>query len=146
VEVVRVMRAMEILAATENTTTDKLMLDPERVAEAFVTHASEHNLDPLLLVAIAWSESRFRADAKGDHLGGAPRSCGMTQVRTDFKGRPTCEALLDPDFAISWTAQYLVDTSQKGKLQLNRYNGGDYEVRIWRKVDWLKRELTALPS
>lgn len=143
-----VRRAMEALALTEHTTVERLTKDPDAIARSIVEHADAYKIDPFVLVAIAWSESRFRTDAKGDMLGGEYRSCGITQIRTDFKGRPTCEQLMDPHFALGWTASHLSATaSTNGYLRLNRYNGGDYEVRIWRKVDWLRREVQgSLPA
>lgn len=140
-----VLTAMEVFAKTEHTTPSKLMVNPHDVATALVDSARAQQIDPLLLVTIAWTESRFRPAAKGDMKNGVPRSCGITQIRTDFKGRPTCEALLDPRVALDWTAKHLASTAKDGRIRLNLYNGGDYEVQIWRKVDWLRRELQVLP-
>jgi hypothetical protein len=132
---------MTLLAHMEKTTPEKLMSSPEAVARVIQEQAEMNGQDPLLLVAIAWDESRFKADQKGDYLNGHPRSCGMTQVRTDFKGRPTCAQLLKPEFAIGWTAQHLNEIMDPvGRVRLNLYNGGGYEVKIWRLVDWLHRQ------
>jgi len=142
-EPAQVLRAMSLLAESENTTPEKLMPDPAAVARAVQDQAEEKQLDPLLLLAIAWTETRFKVNMKGDYLNGKPRSCGITQVRTDFHGRPTCNQLLDPAFALGWTANQLnLIADDAGRVRLNRYNGGDYEVRVWRLVDWLRRQTT----
>lgn len=133
-----VLQAMKVLAKTDKTTPEKLMADPRKVAQIIVDQATAARVDPLLLTTIAWTETRFRTNLKGDH----GRSCGITQVRTDFKGRPTCEQLLDPAVAFAWTATHLNEISDTGgKIQLDHYNAGKYEVRIWRTVDWLRRQL-----
>ena len=112
-------------------------------AEMFLKHADANGIDPLVLVAITWQESKFKAVVKGDHLRGKARSCGCTQVRTDIRGRPKCTQLLDPDFAIGWTAKHLAGFVRrcKGKLCLNKYNRGEYEVKVWRTVDLMRRAL-----
>lgn len=64
------------------------------------------NLVPLV---IALHETGFR-NLRGDHhLGnGIGVSCGLTQIRTDFPGRPSCRTLLgEPMKALEWTANHL---------------------------------------
>lgn len=64
---------------------------------------ARHDIDPRLLLAIAWRESRFRAHAIGDH----GRSCGAFQIRTDLPGRPTCRRMMDLHHGADFAASYL---------------------------------------
>ena len=146
----QVHKAMQAIATTKwPHDLDKLMRRWKQpytswdFARFFLKHADANGLDPLVLVAITWKESKFKAIVKGDHLRGKARSCGCTQVRTDIKGRPKCAQLLDPDFAIGWTAKHLARFPGlcKGVLCLNKYNRGEYEVKIWRTVDFMRRAL-----
>ena len=145
----QVGQAMEVLAATENTTLTRLLArwgqgDPEVLAGLFWDIARQHKIDPLLLVSIAWKESRFKAASEGDFKRKRPRSCGMTGIRTDFKGRPTCEQVKDPAFALNWTAAHLASFPARceGAMCLSRYNGGKkYEIEVWRLVDQMRRGL-----
>jgi hypothetical protein len=117
--------------------------NPHSLSAIITKWSHVYAVDPLLLVAIAWRESRFDPNQKGDKLGDRFRSCGWTQVRTDFRGRPTCSQLMDPDFAMGWTANFLTEITRAcgGRVCLTRYNAGDYERLVWRDVDWLRRNL-----
>lgn len=141
----RVISAMAVLAQREAPYDLPRLLrrwgtDPVRLASAILAASDRHDLDPLLLVAIAWRESRFQASAKGDYRDGTVRSCGMTQVRVDFPARPTCEELLTAEYAVRWSAKHLaamrdLDT---GVLALAGWNGQRYENDVWRDVDAMR--------
>ena len=148
--IVKVVQAMEAIAQTESPQGLRKLLEvhgepytAEDWAGFIVDRAEENGLDPLVLVSIVWKESRFSAWVEGDRKKGRARSCGATGVRTDYKGRPTCKQLMDPNFAIGWTAQHLAKFpgACDGDLCLSRYNGGKYEVRVWRTTDWMRRQL-----
>lgn len=73
------------------------------LAKCAVQAGVAHNVEPGVLLGIAWHESRFQFRAVGDH----GVSHGLTQVRTDFPGRPTPEELYNPCFALNYTAKKL---------------------------------------
>lgn len=143
----RTLSAMSLLASEEwPGDLDALMrrwgTRPVPLAETIVLAADRWDLDPLIVTAMAWRESRFRPAATGDHMDGVPRSCGITQVRTDFPGRPTCERLMDARFALLWTVERLAAIrNDAGRLNLSRWNGGGYERDVWRDVDWIRTTL-----
>ena len=112
---------------------------PVALAEAVLLAADAHGIDPLVLLAIAWRESRFDPAARGDaHLGGRTLSCGITQVRIDIRGRPTCEELADVAFALDWTADHLM---RGDRMRLERWNGDAYALRVFGDVDRIRREV-----
>jgi len=115
--------------------------DADTLAGLILNNATRHGIDPFLLTAIAWQESKFNWRSEGDFKHGKPRSCGMTAVMTTFRGRPNCKQLKDANYALGWTAQHLSTFPRycKGLTCLSRYNGGDYEVRVWRLVDLMHR-------
>ena len=146
----RVILAMEAVAATEQPYDLYVLLDyldqdytAYDLARIIQYHADENDVDPLVLTAIAWKESRFRIKNFGDYRRGKPISCGWTQIRTDYKGRPTCKSLMDPFVAMGWTAKHIAKFPKwcKGKMCLRKYNGGDYEVKIWRTADQMRRAI-----
>lgn len=80
------------------------------------------------LTAIAWHESRFDPNAKGDYIEGVPVSRGAFQIRTDFPRRPTVEEANDPLFAARWTLDRLErggwDSEKRPTvLQIQAHNG-----------------------
>ena len=144
VRIRRVVAAMAVLARREVPSNLRTLLrrwgtEPVELASVILMAADRHDVDPLLLVAIAWRESRFRANAKGDHRDGRIRSCGMTQIRVDFPGRPSCDELMDVEAAVLWSAEHLAGARREdGTLVLARWNGRDYENRVWRDVDAMR--------
>lgn len=88
-------------------------------------------------LVIAMHETGFR-NLRGDHHlseDGTPVSCGLTQIRTDFEGRPRCQDLLDnPRKALEWTANHLnrlyvsKPCIERG-LCLSRYAGAGPKAR-----------------
>lgn len=147
----RVVRAMDVLARTEGCRactawglTGRWGASPTVMAEAILLAADAHGVDPLDLVAISWRESRFDPRARGDtHLGDLVLSCGPTQVRVDFPGRPGCDSLADPEFAFDWTARRLASLrGRDGRLRLYRWNGSErYEVEVRRDVELMRSAL-----
>jgi len=144
----QIVKAMEAIASTAYPhDLDKLIEGWEQsytardIARIILDHAESNDIDPLVLTAIVWKESKFRVRTFGDYKNGKPRSCGMTQVMTTFRGRPECKELLDPYFAIGWTAEHLAKFPGwcKGWMCLRKYNGGDYEVKVWRIADRMRR-------
>jgi hypothetical protein len=109
------------------------------LAEIIRDTASRHKLDPFLLVAMAGRESVFDSTASHD----TGRGCGMMGIRTDYEGRPSCEWLLVPANSLEWAAKRLREsaTQHGGVIHLRDWNGGQYEVRIWRDVDRLHRSV-----
>jgi len=143
-----VRQMMQILARGEHYSLDTLVrkhwkTDPDLLVRIILEEADRHDLDPLLLVALAWKESRFNPKARGDKKGEVRVSCGWTQVRTDFKDRPTCEKLMNPRVAMAWTAKRLARTKKLcgGEVCLAYYNGGRYESKVWRLADRVRRAL-----
>jgi hypothetical protein len=86
-----------------------------------VYHETGVWVDPVDIAIIWRFESGFRWAAQGD--GGV--SCGPTQIRTDYEGRPSCEELMtDPSVGLEWTAHKLVDLRlEYGVVRIDRYNG-----------------------
>lgn len=73
------------------------------ITEAVREAGEAYNVDPKILLAIAWRESRFRPDAIGDN----GRSCGAFQIRTDIAGRPSCRRMQDLRASARYAAFYL---------------------------------------
>ena len=148
-EVARVYRAMELVAQTTwPRDLNKMMSkwadgsDPTQMADAIVLAAHRNDVDPLLLVSIAWKESHFQRSAKGDKRAGMPRSCGPTQIRVDIRGRPSCDAFMDPYFAFDWTSQFLLTFPRSGgKINMTPYNGAKAGQAFWDLVSWMDKRL-----
>lgn len=81
-----------------------------------------HDVDPRILVGVAWRESRFRARAIGDQ----GRSCGAFQIRTDIPGRPSCRQAMDVPRAAEWAARYLAHLRETCDAEnwIAAYNAG----------------------
>lgn len=113
-------------------------------AAYFVRAADAHGVDPILLVAITWQEGKFKVRIRGDKKKGKYRSCGPTQVRVDYPGRPSCQQLMDPDAALGWTASFLAARckGQNDATCLRKYNPGRKYVRVVsRHLDLMRRSL-----
>jgi len=146
----RVLEAMRIMAAHGKVKNlDALMqsyqADPQKIAVQILQGAKQHQLDPLLLVVIAWNESRFNPKAMSDFVKrpAEGQNCGLLQVRTDLPGRPSCDQMKSSEKNIGWVADHLQGIASlcRGELCLVKYNAGNYETRVWRKLDWLRRQL-----
>lgn len=148
-EVTRVHRAMEMVAeSTWPRDLDQLMakwgdgIDSRTVADAIVRASHQTGVDPLLLVSVAWKESHFKVRAKGDLRAGKPRSCGITQIRVDIRNRPTCDQMMDPYFALSWTAFFLKTFPRSdGRIDMTPYNGPKAARAFWALADTLAARL-----
>ena len=132
-ETARIEIAMAILASTEKTTLKALTPEPRKVAQAISESARLMQMDPLLLVTIAWTESRYRPGMLGDH----GKSCGLFQIQNSkaYKSRPSCKQLMDPVFAAAWAADFLT------QHPLESWNGHKYAEGIRRRLTWLQKQL-----
>lgn len=91
-----------------NTTADLDVLS-DKIYELQQTNSRKYESIFFPLV-IARHESGFR-NLRGDHhlsTDGSGVSCGITQIRTDFEGRPSCQSLLrSPAKALQWTHDHI---------------------------------------
>jgi len=140
------IETMTALAATENISLERLseryQWDVRQLPEIARRIEVSHGIPAEVLVAMAWQESRWNPQAEHDK----GRGCGLTGVRTDFAGRPSCEWLMVPENALAWTASHLNSLrDENGCLVLSRWNGSGkgarrYELRIWRLAEMLGRK------
>lgn len=164
--VAMVITGMERLASTEHPWSLDVLLTRYGVkavdlATLVVKYADMYNLDPFVLVAIAWEESRFNSHAHGDKRTNKEtgkkryRSFGLMQINLGsdgyVRGRPTMDECFIPGLALKWAARELARQRNysakvgkfdgKGRLFLHRYNSKnlknswDYELKIWRTAD-----------
>lgn len=103
-------------------------------------HARNYRLDPALLAAVIYQESKFRPDVKsgsgaiglmqllpGTAKGIAVRTGGAKFVVAD---------LYDPELNIrygSWYLRHLLDKYHDERTALAAYNAGQQNVDTWRK-------------
>jgi len=111
-------------------------VDRARVAGAIETAQRNHNVDPVLVLAVIHQESRFRADARGPG-----NSIGLMQVRpfvaADVARRHNipwagAKTLLDPAANVQIGACYLGEMLQMfhdPALAITAYNMGPTRVR-----------------
>jgi soluble lytic murein transglycosylase len=111
---------------------------PLHYQQIVLGHASHYDLDPALLAAVIYQESRFRADARS-----ASGAIGLMQLMpktaqgiADHTGgsryRPS--DLYDPEINVRYGAWYLHHLMQKyrsEKLALAAYNAGQQNVDNW---------------
>jgi soluble lytic murein transglycosylase len=103
-------------------------------------HAQEHGLDPALLAAVVYVESRFNPDARSD--AGAiglmqllPETAHGIAVRTGGS-RFVVADLRDPDVNVrygSWYLGHLVARYRSVELALAAYHAGEGNVDRWRR-------------
>jgi len=102
-------------------------------------HAKNYNLDPALLAAVIYQESKFRADAKS-----SSGAIGLMQLRpqtaegiairtggTHFR----VSDLYNPEINVrygSWYLRHLLDKYGDEKDALAAYNAGQHNVDTWR--------------
>jgi len=103
-------------------------------------HARNYSLDPALLAAVIYQESKFKADARSDS-----GAIGLMQLLPDTaKGialhtggtRFRVEDLYDPEINIRYGAWYLHHLMQKygdERTALAAYNAGQDNVDRWRR-------------
>ena len=103
-------------------------------------HARNDKLDPALLAAVIYQESKFRADARSssgavglmqllpDTAMGIAERTGGTSFRVDD--------LLDPELNVrygSWYLRHLLDKYGDEETALAAYNAGQTNVDRWRR-------------
>jgi soluble lytic murein transglycosylase len=110
--------------------------------EAIVrAHARNYSLDPALLAAVIYEESRFRADARS--RSGAvglmqllPSTARGIAERTGGS-RFRVADLYDPEINVrygSWYLRYLLEKYAEVELALAAYNAGQHTVDGWRRA------------
>jgi soluble lytic murein transglycosylase len=127
--------------------------DYRRFDKLIVQVASEHNLDPRLVKAVVWRESRFQADMVGKN-----GERGLMQVTAvaarDWaasKGVPPIgpSQLLDPETNLEIGSWYLSKAMQRWvtlddaiPFALAEYNAGKSRVDRWVRAAWKKGDGT----
>ena len=103
-------------------------------------HAGNYRLEPELLAAVIYQESRFEVDARS-----RSGAVGLMQLLPDTaKGialrtggsKFVVDDLLDPELNIrygSWYLRHLLDKYDDERLALAAYNAGQANVDRWRK-------------
>jgi soluble lytic murein transglycosylase len=112
---------------------------PLRYSEFVRVHAREHNLDPALMAAVIYQESKFDRTAKSSSgaiglMQLTPDTAHGIAVRTGGSAFHTRD-LYDADINIRYGAWYLHNLFRKygsEKLVLAAYNAGQGNVDRWR--------------
>jgi soluble lytic murein transglycosylase len=112
---------------------------PLRYSEYVRVHAREHGLDPALLAAVIYQESKFQADAQSSSgaiglMQLTPSTAHGIAIRTGGHKFETSD-LYDPEINIRYGAWYLHDLFAKyhtERLVLAAYNAGQGNVDRWR--------------
>ena len=112
---------------------------PLRYSEYVRVHAREHGLDPALLAAVIYQESKFRASARSSSgaiglMQLTPATAKGIAIRTGGHAFRTAD-LYDPEINIRYGAWYLDNLFQKygsERLVLAAYNAGQGNVDRWR--------------
>jgi soluble lytic murein transglycosylase len=112
---------------------------PLRYTEYVRVHAREHRLDPALLAAVIYQESKFRPSARSKSgaiglMQLTPSTAHGIAVRTGGHRFRTSD-LYDPEINIRYGAWYLADLFAKyhsERLVLAAYNAGQGNVDRWR--------------
>ena len=114
------------------------MLHPLRYEQIVLGHASNYDLDPALLAAVIYQESRFRADARSSSgaIGLMQLMPETAQGIADHTGgsRFKLSDLDDPEINVRYGAWYLSHLIKKygsEKLALAAYNAGQQNVDNW---------------
>ncbi len=112
---------------------------PLRYSEFVRVHAREHGLDPALLAAVIYQESKFRPSAESSSgaiglMQLTPATAKGIAIRTGGHAFKTKD-LYDPEINIRYGAWYLDDLFKKyhsERLVLAAYNAGQGNVDRWR--------------
>src|SRR5262249_53814045 len=112
---------------------------PLRYSEYVRVHAREHSLDPALLAAVIYQESKFRSSAKSSSgaiglMQLTPSTARGIAIRTHGNAFRT-EDLYNPEINIRYGAWYLDNLFRKygsERLVLAAYNAGQGNVDRWR--------------
>lgn len=130
-------------------------VDPLELAKAVQSFDQPAYGSIFVPLAIARHETGFR-NLRGDHHlseDGSGVSCGITQIRTDFEGRPSCDYLLrNPKNALEWTHKHLNRLFRSspcitnGKC-LQRYAGSgpkavEFENWVYEVTDYVENHLS----
>jgi soluble lytic murein transglycosylase len=112
---------------------------PLRYEQIVRGHARNYRLDPALLAAVIYQESKFKADAKSSS--GAiglmqlqPETAKGIAIRTGGSRFETSD-LYNPEINIrygSWYLRHLLSKYDDEKLALAAYNAGQRNVDTWR--------------
>jgi peptidoglycan lytic transglycosylase len=112
---------------------------PLRYEQIVRGHAKNYNLDPALLAAVIYQESKFRADAKS-----SSGAIGLMQLRPETAEgiairtggtRFRVSDLYNPEINVrygSWYLRHLLDKYNDEKTALAAYNAGQRNVDEWR--------------
>ena len=113
---------------------------PLRYGEIVRGHARNYHLDPALLAAVIFQESKFNATAKSDR--GAvglmqllPATAQGIAARTGGSKFRVSD-LYDPEINIrygAWYLRHLLDRYHSERVALAAYNAGQANVDSWRK-------------
>ena len=111
---------------------------PLRYSEYVRVHAKENGVDPALLAAVIYQESKFNADARSKSgaiglMQLTPQTAHGIAIRTGGSRFRTAD-LLDPEINIRYGAWYLGHLEQKYRnvrLALAAYNAGQGNVDRW---------------
>jgi soluble lytic murein transglycosylase len=112
---------------------------PLRYSEYVRVHARRHSLDPALLAAVIYQESKFRSGAKSSSgaiglMQLTPRTARGIAIRTHGSAFHTKD-LYNPEINIRYGAWYLDNLFRKyrsERLVLAAYNAGQGNVDRWR--------------
>jgi soluble lytic murein transglycosylase len=112
---------------------------PLNYSEYVRVHAREHGLDPALVAAVIYQESKFRSDAKSSSgaiglMQLTPSTARGIAIRTHGSAFRTSD-LYNPEINIRYGAWYLHDLFVKyhsEPLVLAAYNAGQGNVDRWR--------------
>jgi soluble lytic murein transglycosylase len=112
---------------------------PLRYSEFVRVHAQRHSLDPALLVAVIYQESKFHAGAKSSSgaiglMQLTPATARGIAIRTHGSAFRTKD-LYDPEINIRYGSWYLDNLFRKygsEQLVLAAYNAGQGNVDRWR--------------
>ena len=112
---------------------------PLRYREIVLGHARNYRLDPALLAAVIYQESKFDANARSDR--GAvglmqllPETAKGIALRTGGS-RFRVADLLDPEINVrygAWYLRHLLDKYHDERTALAAYNAGQENVDRWR--------------
>ncbi len=112
---------------------------PLRYEAIVLGHARNYRLDPALLAAVIYTESKFNADARSDR-----GAIGLMQLLPDTAegiaertggGKFRVEDLYDPEINVrygAWYLRHLLDKYGSERLALAAYNAGQANVDDWR--------------
>jgi soluble lytic murein transglycosylase len=111
---------------------------PLRYSEYVRVHAHEHNLDPALMAAVIYQESKFRSDATSSSgaiglMQLTPSTAHGIAIRTGGHAFRTSD-LYNPEINIRYGAWYLANLFAKyhsERLVLAAYNAGQGNVDRW---------------